>query len=82
MVNLAQKAELEAQIKAGQEATITLPKLEHVVEMMRVKLATLDFETRKLALDMLNIKVWLDGHDVEITGILPITDDVIVTMQS
>ncbi len=82
MVNLAQKTELEAQIKAGQEATITLPKLEHVVEMMRVKLATLDFETRKLALDMLNIKVWLDGHDVEITGILPITDDVIVTMQS
>ena len=78
----AQKAELETQIKASQEAAVSLPKLEHFVELLRQKLETLDFETKRLALDMLNIKVWLDGHNVEITGVLPVMDDVIVTTQS
>ena len=78
----SQKTELETQIKASQEAAVSLPKLERFVELMREKLTTLDYETKRLALDMLNIKVWLDGHNVEITGTLPITDDAIVTMQS
>ena len=78
----AQKAELETKIKASQEAAISLPKLERFVELLRQKLATLDFETKRLALDMLNIKVWLDGNSVEITGVIPIMDDDIVTTQS
>jgi len=78
----AQKADLEIKIKASQEATISLPKLERFVELLRQKLATLDFETKRLALDMLDIKVWLDGNSVEITGVIPISDDVNVTMQS
>ncbi|MBA7474085.1 hypothetical protein ES707_09433 [subsurface metagenome] len=77
----AQKAELETQIKASQDATISLPKLEHFVELLRQKLTMLDFETKRLALDMLNIRVLLDGHNVEITGTIPIMDDVIVTTQ-
>jgi site-specific DNA recombinase len=79
---LTQKAELEAQIKASQEASVSLPKLRRFVELLRQKLTTLEFETKRLALDMLNIKVWLDGHNVEITGIIPINDDVTVTTQS
>ncbi len=79
---LTQKAELEVQIKASQEASISLPKLECFVELMRQKLTTLDYDTKRLALDMLNIKVWLDGHDIEITGALPIVEDAIVTTQS
>jgi len=77
----AQKAELETQLKASQEAAISLPKLEHFVELMRDKLSALDYEAKRLALDMLNIKVWLDGYNVEITGTLPVSDDVIVTTQ-
>jgi len=78
----AQKAELETQIKASQEAAVSLPKVERFVELMRQKLTTLDYETKRLALDMFNIKVWLDGHRVEITGVIPVMDDVIVTTQS
>jgi len=78
----AQKAELEIQIKASQDAAISLPNLERFVELVRQKLATLDFETKRLALDMLNIKVWLDGYNVEITGTIPVTEGVIVTTQS
>ena len=79
----AQKAELETQIEASREATVNQPKLERFIKLMREKLSALDFETKRMVLDMLGIKVWLDGHNVEITGVLPIADDVVnVTMQS
>jgi len=78
----AQKAELEHKVKASQEAAISLPKLEHFVELVREKLSRLDFETKRMALDMLDIKVWIDGYNVEVTGVIPISDYVIVTPQS
>jgi site-specific DNA recombinase len=76
------EAELEAQIKASRETTISLPKLDRFVELIRQKLITLDFDSKRQVLDMLGIKVWLDDYNVEITGVLPVTDDVIVTTQS
>ena len=78
----AQKAELETQVKASHEAVLSLPKLERFVELMREKLSALDFETKRMALDMLGIKVWLDGYNVEITGTIPILEGDIVTTQS
>jgi len=75
----AQKAELEVQIKASQETAISVPKLEGFVELMREKLTTLDFETKRQVLDMLGIKVWVDGQSVEITGVLPTEEDAIAT---
>jgi site-specific DNA recombinase len=78
----AQKAELETQIKASQDAVVNVPKLERFVDLMRQKLTTLDYETKRMALDMLGIKVWLDGGSVEITGVIPVMDDGIVTTQS
>ena len=81
-INLqAQKAKLDAQIKDSQKASIRLPKLEDFVDLVRQKLSALDFEAKRLALDMLNVKVWLDGDSVEITGAIPKTDDAIVTTQ-
>jgi hypothetical protein len=77
-----QKADLEIQIKVSQEAAVSLPQLEKFVELMRQKLTSLDFESKRMALDMLNIKVWIDGDNVEITGVIPAEKDVIVTTQS
>lgn len=48
---------------------------------MQAKLSTLDYETKRMALDMLNIKVWIDDYNVEITGTILITDDIVVTTQ-
>lgn len=76
----ASKAELEVQIKASQEATGSLPKLEHTVELLRQQLKTLDFEIKREFIDSLGIKVLLDGESVEITGVIPVEDDVIATM--
>jgi len=78
----AQNTELETQIKTSQDAAINVPNVERFVELMRQKLTTLDFETKRMALDMLGIKVWLDCENVEITGVLPITDGVTLPMQS
>jgi len=77
-----QKTEIEAQIKASREAAVSLPKLESYIQLIRSKLATLDFDMRRLALDMLNIKVWMDGLSVEINGTIPIKDADVVTTSS
>jgi len=37
---------------------------------MQDKLPNLDFEGKRLAFDMLGITVYLNDHDVEITGII------------
>ncbi len=49
---------------------------------MREKLATLDFYMKRLALEMLNIKVWIDGLGVEIAGSIPLEDADVVTTSS
>jgi hypothetical protein len=62
------KAELDTQLKASQEAVISIPKLESFIERMQGQLSELDFECKRLALDMLGITVWLDGESVEVIG--------------
>ena len=64
----SRKEELERQIQESHKAAICLPKLEDYIQLILQKLITLDFDMKHLALDMLDIKVWLDGLTVEITG--------------
>jgi hypothetical protein len=45
-----------------------VPNLERFIEDMQKRLPELDFEGKRLALDMLGITVWLNGESVEITG--------------
>ena len=78
----ARKAELEAQIKASKDASINIPNLERFIEDMQSKLPDLDFEGKRLALDMLGITVWIDGESVEITGAIPVEAVKIATTQS
>ena len=75
-------AELERQIQESREAAVCLPKLEDYVQRIREELTTLDFNMKRFALDMLNIKVWLDGQNVEITGTIPVEDADVVTKSS
>ncbi len=77
----AQIIELEAQIKAGQNAVISIPKLEAFIERMQGRISKLDFEGKREVFDMLGITVWLDGEAVEVTGVID-TEGVIVTTHS
>ena len=78
----SRKAALEAQAQASREAAVCLPKLEEYVQLVREKLTDLGFDMKRLALDMLNIKVWLDGSSVEIAGAIPKEKAGVVTKSS
>ncbi|XUX00542.1 MAG: hypothetical protein TUN42_00775 [Dehalogenimonas sp.] len=64
----ARKVELEAHIKASQETVINVPELVDFVEDIQNRLPTLDFEGKRLALEMLGIKVFIDGDTAEVRG--------------
>ena len=49
---------------------------------MQSRMGVLNFEGKRQVLDMLNITIWLDDETIEITGVLPVTDGVIVHTQS
>jgi site-specific DNA recombinase len=66
----ARKTELGGQINVCQGAIINVPNLEAFIERIQGNIANLDFEGKRLALDMLNITVWLDAENIEITGII------------
>ena len=72
----AQKADFESQLKASRAAIISIPKLESFIERIQSGISTLDFEGKRLALDMLGITVWLDGQTIEVTGTLDIENDL------
>jgi site-specific DNA recombinase len=79
---MVQKTELETKIKTSREAVISLPKIETFVKQMKAGIEALDYEGKRQVLDMLDIKVLLDGESVEITGVIPVEQDVIVPTQS
>jgi site-specific DNA recombinase len=70
----SQKTELEARLKASKQAVINLPNLERFIEDIQKRLPELDFEGKCLALDMLGITVYLDGENVEVTGVIELKD--------
>jgi site-specific DNA recombinase len=72
----ARSADLERQLKVSQDAVINIPKLEGFIERMQSRLPQLDFEGKRLALDMLGITVWLDGENVEVTGAIDLENDL------
>jgi hypothetical protein len=63
-----QKEQLVKQIKACQDADINIPQLKRFIECIQGRIHEVDFEGKRLALDMLGITVWVDGGNVEITG--------------
>ena len=76
------KKELESKIQASHEATLSLPKLEEYIQLVREMLTDLSIDMKRLAFDMLDIKVCLDGLNVEITGNIPVEDVAIATTSS
>ena len=73
----AQKGELEARLKASKQAVINVPNLERFIEDLQKRLPELDFEGKRLVLDMLGITVYLDGENVEVTGEIEPEDKVL-----
>ena len=64
----AQKANLEIRIKSSRDIDISLPVLDSFIDEIQERLPEIDYEGKRLALEMLGITVWLDGETIEITG--------------
>lgn len=64
----AQKIDLEAQLTVIHDTVVNIPKLEDFIREIQDKIPNLNFEGKRLALDMLGITVWLDGENVEVLG--------------
>ena len=59
-----------------------MPEQKEYIHLGREKLANLDSNMKRLALDVLNIKIWIDGSSLETTGTIPVEDIVVVIKSS
>jgi site-specific DNA recombinase len=70
--SIKEKSALEQRLIKCREAVINRPTAERFIGVLRQKIVDLDFDGKRLALQALDIKVWVDGNQVEITGSLPV----------
>jgi len=66
----SQRADLEAQVKTSKDAILNIPKMKDLLLYIQDRIADVDFNSKRQALEMLGIVVWLDGENIEITGVL------------
>jgi site-specific DNA recombinase len=72
-------AELEARIEQVKQASTDIQGIERFCELARQNLGDFTFENKRLALQELQVKVWIDGNTVSIEGAIPIPEGDIVS---
>lgn len=76
------KANLERRFQEAHEQEFDEMKMDQMLRLVASGLESLGPEEKRLALDALNIKVWIDGDSVAIDGFIPVTDAAIVSPHS
>jgi len=77
-----QKLELERLIEASKQAEVDIDSIKRCCELVRSNLTDFTFENKRLALEALNIKVWIDGENIAIKGAIPLGEDAIASTLS
>ena len=72
--------ELEASMKSAKQEEASMGDIKKACELVSKNFTELSFENKRLALEVLNIKVWVNGENIRIEGAIPI--GAIVTTQS
>jgi len=67
-------AELSTRIERTKQAEWNVEKIQEVCRAIGKAIDNCSFEDKRLALEGLAIKVWIDGSSVEIEGIIPVSD--------
>jgi hypothetical protein len=67
-------AELETQIQKAKELELNAGSIRELCQRMSKAIENCTFEDKRMALESLAIKVWIDGELVEIEGVLPVCD--------
>jgi len=71
------KAELENRIEMSEKAELSIEGIKRACELVRANLTDLSYENKRLALEALGIKVWIDKQELRIEGFLPIEERAI-----
>jgi site-specific DNA recombinase len=72
-------ADLEKRITEIRELALDSENIKLVCELAAENLERFTFENKRLALEILKVKVWIDGDQVTIEGILPVPEADIVS---
>ena len=75
-------ADLEKHIAEARELTLDSQNIKAVCELATENLERLTSDNKRLALEALKVKVWVDGEEVTIEGMLPIPEVNIVSQPS
>ena len=77
-----ERLHLTKQIEAARQSYVDEEAIGRVCEMVISRLRTLTFEDRRMVLDALQIKVWVDGDNLTIAGSIPIQEGAIASTPS
>ena len=70
--------DLDTRIAEAKELVFDSEQIDQVCNLVTTNLVNLTFEEKRLALEALNVKVWIDGHSVAVQGMIPIPEGDIV----
>jgi len=73
------KVELETRIEQAKRTEVAMERIEQFCELVRQNLGDFTFDDKRLALEALQLKVWVDGNNVNIEGAIPAGEEDIVS---
>ena len=76
------KAELETRIQSAKQVEASIENIQKACEIVKGNLKELTFETKRKALEVLKIKVWIDKGRVTIEGTIPSVYGAIASIPS
>ena len=76
------KSELDARLEQARETEVNMESIERFCEVVRQNLGEFAFENKRLALEALSIKVWVEDNKLEIEGAIPISGEDIQSITS
>ncbi|MFX1537134.1 MAG: recombinase family protein [Promethearchaeota archaeon] len=71
-----ERIEIELKLNNNRDSIVNIQKFEDVVKDIKNQLPNLDFEGKRLALDFLDITIWIDSENVNITGAIEAQNSV------
>jgi len=69
------KIELETRIEQAKQTEVDMECIGRFCELVRQNLGDFTFDDKRLALEALRIKVWVDGNEINIEGAIPVAGE-------
>jgi len=68
------EAELKSKVDKAKQSDLEVAGLEQFCDLARANLASFGYEDKRLALEALQVTIWVDENTVSITGAIPIKE--------